>query len=870
MEWHSLEIEYIVQHHTSDLEKGLSSTAAAGKQIAYGPNTPPDPEPPSPLKLFLGHFTDLSTLVLLAAALITGIFTFLGEGWSGIVQPLIILAIVILNAVFGTVQENRAISILHKQGHTAPQRSTVIRDGIQTQIDNAELVPGDILLLQAGDVVPADARLFQSDELFCDEALFTGHSDPVAKFASQTIHEMAEENDRLNMVYAGSGVIGGRARAIVTETGEDTRRAHLGNNRRNRKPQGTPLQQNLRRLERILAGCALLIALVIFGVGFLYGQKPLDMMLISVCVAVAAVPEGLHAIFTIAQANSVGRLSQAQISIQNAGALEALSGVSVICADKSGFITRNNFTLRRMWIGGKMIPVEGAIPETAVAMLRLAVLGLCDPEDASDPARAAILENARTHELFGEALRAEYPILTSFHATPDRPLTTTVAQIGPQTLAITLGPLDFLLPCCLGELGQALEAGDELGHEGMEVYGLAIKPIGDNPDGWALEELEQGLSFVGIFGLMDPPSEGVETFLSTCKRAGIQVVLFSDEYASVASATGRALGLLDRDGEAITGAELAEMPASRLLRHIADYPVYTELSTADKIRVIQAWQQKGETVLRIQNGMGCEAGDLRVANVGCTGLEHATDFAKASSDFLFEEVTLDHLTALLKIGRGMRDNIRKAVQFLLGCNLGEALCILLAILFGWGSPLLAIHILLINFVTDGLPALALGFDPPDEDCLSRPPANDRGLFSGGLGGIILLQGAMVGLLTLIAYLIGRFVLKDGTVAQGQTMAFVTLAISQLVHLLNVRTPKSIIRMGVRSSSTLWISLGISLLLMAMVVFLPPMNTLFVIAPLGAIQWTVAGILSCLPLVIMETIKAIRLLLDEWRHEHRSA
>ena len=869
MEWHSLEIEYIVKQQASDLEQGLSSTAAAGKRVAYGPNTPPEPEPPTPLRLFFTHFCDLSTLMLLAAALVTGVFTVLGEGWSGIIQPLIILAIVVLNAVFGTVQENRALSILHRQGHAAPAGARVIRDGAETSIDSADLVPGDILLLRAGEMVPADARLFRSAELLCDESSFTGSSEPVAKFSSQTIHEMAAFDDRLNMVYAGSGIVGGKAQAIVVATGGDTRRAQAADGHRAKKSAGTPLQQALRRLERILAALALAVALIIFAVGFLYGQRPLDMMLLAVCVAVAAVPEGLHAIFTIAQANSVGQLSRSGITIQNAGALERLADVAVICADKTGLMTEDNYTLRRMWIGGKTVPALGAVPDTALAMLRLAAIALDEKAPFLRSAHAAILAGAREHGLVGEALRAEYPLLAHFPATPDHPLTTVVSRIGGQQLAITVGPLDLLLPCCAGDTGAAVEAGDSFGNEGMEVFGLALKPAGTSEEGWNQEALETGMGFVGLFGLMDPPSADVEHFLAVCRHAGIHLVLFCDEYASVASATGRALGLLDADGEAITGADVSEMPDSRLDRHLTEYPVYTELSCADKIRVIRAWQRTGATVLRIQDGSRPEAGDLLAADIGCTG-GRATAFARSASDFLFDELSLSHLTTLLRVGRGMRDNIRKAIQFLLGCNLGEVLCILSAILLGWGSPLLAIQLLLINFVTDGLPALALGFDPPSRDCLSRPPAADSRLFSGGLGGIIALQGAMVGLLTLAAYGIGRFVLKDGTVAQGQTMAFITLAISQLVHLLNVRTPKSIIRMGVRSSGTLWVSLSVSLALMLCVLFLPPMNSLFVIAPLGAIQWTVAIILSCLPLVIIETLKAIRLLLDEWRHDRHAA
>lgn len=867
LEWHHMSLDEINKGLQTDFENGLTSEKVSAKRQQFGMNKLAGKKKKTMLQRFLEQFKDAMVLILILAAAISFVVAWNGHEKTEFLEPIIILFIVVVNAIMGVVQESKAEKALDALQNMSSPHAKVIRNGKLEVIESAEVVPGDIIVFEAGDYIPADARLIESASLKCEESALTGESVPSEKDARAEIEENVPLGDRLNMIFTGCSVSYGRGKAVVTDTGMNTQMGKIARLLDSSSDNQTPLQLKLAKLGKYLGILAIGICLVIFVIGWLAGMKSLEIFMIAVSLAVSAIPEGLPAIVTIVLALGVQRMVKKNAIIRRLPAVETLGSASVICSDKTGTLTQNKMTVVNGWTEGALQPVDENVPDNIKTLLRLAALAsdgsveIVDGREkhVGDPTETSIILAAMKNGMSKEQINAECPRVGEIPFDSDRKLMTTVNMIDGKPVAIVKGACDVMFSRCVsGDLEQARKVNEEMATRALRVLAVGYKRLDSVPETLTSEEIENGLTFVGLIGMIDPPREEAKEAVATCIMAGIRPIMITGDHIVTASAIAKELGILREGDLAMTGTELAQMSDEEFAANIRKYSVYARVSPEDKIRIVKAWQSAGEIVSMTGDGVN-DAPALKQADIGCAMGITGTDVAKGAADMTLTDDNFATIVEAVQEGRGIYDNIKKAIQFLLGTNIGEVITVFMAMLFWQESPLLAMHLLWLNLVTDGLPALAMGVEPVESDIMTRKPKpKNEGLFADGLGVRVVLQGIMFATLTLIGYYVGKTYF--GGISAGQTMAFLVLSASQLFHVLNVRTKKSIFVSPLHKNKYMVGALCISFLLIVLIAFVPPIAQIFKIAILPAKAYLLALGLSVMPVVVIEIEKLIRLLL----------
>lgn len=941
MSWHNISKETAMNDLQSSVQSGLTKKEALKRQKKYGLNQLESKKKTSMIVRFFGQFKDFMIITLICAAIISFLVSLL-HGELDFVDPVIILIIIVLNAILGVVQESKAEKSLEALKKMSAPTSQVLRDGLITTIDAKELVPGDIILLETGCFVPADARLLTAINLKVDEASLTGESHPVEKDADVILGEDTLLADRINMVMSSCIVTYGRGTALVTATGMQTEVGHIARLIMEDVTPMTPLQKRLAKTGKALSTAALLICIVIFIVGIIKDTPIFDMFMTSVSLAVAAIPEGLPAIVTIMLSLGVQRMAKKNAVIRKLPAVETLGSATVICSDKTGTLTQNRMTVTELAsISGK------EFPDSTNSKFMLTLASLCNDsilqitgkgkqttvEATGEPTEKAFIMAAYNIGLTKPKLDLTNPRIFEIPFESSRKLMTTVHKTeGGHIRSITKGAPDILISKCthiykngkVEPINQVtLKAmnmlNQSMAERALRVIAVAYKDIPEaeisNLDATKFNNnlknkeydtyrnntsndnsrsknnnlsftqintsshiqfknpLESGLVLVGLIGMIDPPRPEVASAVSTCKMAGIKPVMITGDHISTACAIAKDLGIMTPGDYSMTGAELSQIDDETLSREISRYRVFARVSPEHKVRIVKAFQSQGEVVAMTGDGVN-DAPALKAADIGCAMGIMGTDVAKNAADMILTDDNFATIVSAVKEGRGIYDNIRKAVHFLLSCNIGEIMTIFVAILMGLPSPLLAVQLLWVNLVTDSLPAISLGVEPAAKDIMKKKPIpQDKGMFADGLVFKIIIEGILIGSLALLAFIIGIRVYDSKVINPsilttmttfeiaalvtpnvGRTMAFAVLSLSELFHSFNMRSEYSLTKIGLFSNMKLLLSFIICSFLQIAVISFESLAKIFKVVPLNAAQWSIVLVFSFLPIIIVEIQK----------------
>ena len=852
---------------TPDIKTGLTCAQVEEQRAKFGENRLKEKKKKTNLQRFLEQFRDVMILILIGAAIISFIVACVEGEPKEFFEPALILVIVVVNAIMGMLQESKAEKALDALKNLSAPHARVIREGQEQVIDAAELVPGDVIKLEAGDFVPADAKLVRSVSLKCEESALTGESVPAEKDADALVAEDAPLGDRHNMVFSGCGVTYGTATAVVTATGMNTEMGKIANMLESSEETQTPLQQKLATLGKYLGIVAIVACLVIFVVGLLDGMAVMEIFMVAVSLAVSAIPEGLPAIVTIVLSIGVQRMVKKNAIIRRLPAVETLGGASVICSDKTGTLTQNRMTLVKAYTDGGALEEIGQNSAPVLQLLRYGAL-CCDGsvvvrEDGTvqhigDPTETSIVFAAEKQGMPKAKLNEENPRLAELPFDSDRKLMTTVNRVDGKLIAITKGAFDVLAQRCVkGDIETARRINDEMSGQALRVLAVAWRELDEVPQNPTSETLEKDLTFMGLVGMIDPPRPEAKQAVAVCRKAGIKPVMITGDHVVTASAIAREIGILRPGDEAVTGTQLDKMSDAELDQRVRNISVYARVSPENKIRIVKAWQRQGEVVSMTGDGVN-DAPALKAADIGCAMGITGTDVAKGAADMTLTDDNFATIVDAVREGRGIYANIKKVVGFLLGTNIGEILTVFFAMILWRESPFLSMQLLWINLVTDSLPAIALGMEAVEKDVMEQKPRpKNEGLFAHGYGVRIGLQGCMFAILSLLAYQIGKNLY--GAVEGGQTLAFMVLALSQVVQAFNMRSFHSIFRIGVFTNRKLNGAALVSLALMALVLFIPPIAGAFGLVALSPVLYLIGIGLSLAPLIVMEIAKALELI-----------
>ncbi len=862
----------------SDAQKGLTREEVARLQEQHGANRLREKKKKTWIRRFLEQFQDVMILILIAAAVVSFVVICIEGNFGELFEPGLILLIVILNAVMGVVQESRAEKALDALKNMSAPHAKVRREGREEIIDAAELVPGDIIRLEAGDFVPADARLLESASLKSEESALTGESVPSEKDATLVVPANAPLGDRSNMIFSGCSITYGAATAVVTGTGMDTEMGKIANLLEGEDEGQTPLQKKLAQLGKYLAVVALAACVVIFIVGLINGIPLLEIFMTAVSLAVSAIPEGLPAIVTIVLSIGVQRMVKKNALIRRLPAVETLGSASVICSDKTGTLTQNRMTLVKAYLDGAHDTEEICNSNSPRVQTLLSYGTLCSDgsvlfrEDGTeqhigDPTETAIVYAAHRNGLTKDALNEAHPRQGSLPFDSDRKLMSTINRIDGKNIVIVKGAFDMMAPRCVkGDLEAARVKVEQMSENALRVLAIAYKEIETIPEVLTTEELETNLTFMGLVGMIDPPRPEAKVAVATCRRAGIKPIMITGDHVVTASAIARELGILEEGDRAITGAELDMLSESELDEQVEGIAVYARVSPENKIRIVKAWQRRGQVVSMTGDGVN-DAPALKAADIGCAMGITGTDVAKGAADMTLTDDNFATIVDAVREGRGIYANIKKVVGFLLGTNIGEVITVFLSMLMWHQSPLLSMQLLWINLVTDSLPAIALGMEAVEADVMDhRPKPKNEGIFAGGLGIRVVLQGLMFAVLTLIGFAVGTGLSlgdifagalslpeNEAALMGGQSLAFMVLALSQVVQAFNMRSEHSLFRIGPFGNRTLNLAALVSTALVALVL-LTPLNSIFGMTYLTPVKYLIGLGLILVPLVVMELAK----------------
>ncbi len=865
---HSQSKNDVLTDLSTNIESGLSGTQVTSLREKHGPNKLREKKKKTMLGRFIDQFKDVMILILIAAAAVSLTIICIEKNWGELFEPALILLIVILNAVMGVMQESKAEKALDALKNMSAPHARVIRDGKESVIDAADLVPGDVIRLEAGDFVPADARLIRSVSLKSEESALTGESVPSEKDAELIIAADAPIGDRTNMVFSGCSITYGTAVAVVTATGMDTEMGKIANLLDGEEEGQTPLQAKLAQLGTYLGIVALAACAVIFVVGLVNKLDPLHLFMTAVSLAVSAIPEGLPAIVTIVLSIGVQRMVKRNALIRRLPAVETLGSASVICSDKTGTLTQNRMTLVKAYADGEANAEDITIENSAKINELLKYGTLCcdgsvvftdgDERHIGDPTETAIVLAAHKSCMPKDELAREYPRVAEIPFDSDRKLMTTVNVIGGKNIVIVKGAFDVMASRCIaGDIETGKRITEEMSENALRVLAVAYKEIDTVPENPTSEQLECDLIFMGLVGMIDPPRPEAKVAVATCRKAGIKPVMITGDHVVTASAIAKELGILEEGDRAITGAQLDAMTDTELDAAVEEISVYARVSPENKIRIVKAWQRKGQVVSMTGDGVN-DAPALKAADIGCAMGITGTDVAKGAADMTLTDDNFATIVDAVREGRGIYANIKKVVGFLLGTNIGEVITVFAAMLLWHKTPLLSMQLLWINLVTDSLPAIALGMEAVEADVMDKKPKpKNEGIFAGGLGIRVVLQGCMFAILTLIGFFVG-WQGNDANLAEGQTMAFMVLALSQIVQAYNMRSEHSLFAIGPFSNKKLNLAALSSVALVALVLF-TPIGIAFGLVTLPAHMYLIALGLIFVPLAVMEIGKLLGLI-----------
>jgi len=867
-------IEKVEQMLDVRLESGLSSRDVQERRERFGLNQLAEERGPSLLGRFLSQFQNALIYILLAAAVVSGV---LGE----LADAIIIGVIVLINAVIGVIQESRAEQAIAALRRMSSPKAVARREGSVQEIDADQLVPGDVVLLEAGRVIPCDLRLVDTANLKVEESALTGESVAVNKDAGAVIDDADSPlGDRRNMAFSGTVVTYGRGVGVATATGMETQIGRIAQ-MLGEQEETTPLQQRLASFGRNLGFVILALCALMFGIGILQaylqeGRIPdgtiLELFLTAVSLAVAAIPEGLPAIVTVVLAIGVQQMSRQNAIVRRLPAVETLGSVTVVCSDKTGTLTLNQMTVTRLLdLENGIRDLEAGAPdhhETLVAMVHCNDATSDGQRRTGDPTEVALIEAGRDHGVQkAELLKAE-PRVNEKPFDSDRKMMSTVARSGHSYRVYTKGAIDNVLPRCTRirtadgvrpmteeDRSALLESAARMSSEALRVLAAARREI-DSPDEPS-EGFESDLTFLGAVGMIDPPRTEVAQSIAQCRKAGVTPVMITGDHVGTALAIARELDIATEQSQTISGVELDRLSDDELGEQVAQLRVFGRVSPEHKVRIVKAFQSRGHLVSMTGDGVN-DAPSLQAADIGVAMGITGTDVAKGASDMVLTDDNFSTIVAAIAAGRNIYANIKRAVTFLLSCNTGEIVAIFTAILVGWESPLLPIHILWVNLITDSLPAIGLGMTRPDPSVLSRPPRDkDEGVFDPATRGNVLLNGLVIGIITLFAFRLG-YALYPDSLSHARTLAFVVLAVSQLFHAFDLLDERrSVVGRSLFSNSWLWLALGVGGLIQMLVVTIPPVAALFSVFPLTLADWGLAILISLTPVVVNELVKLVR-------------
>lgn len=867
MLWVKESIDEIVKKLGSNEDKGLDDASILEKQKKYGANEFEEGKKETTLEKVGHHLAEITTIILLVAAAISAYLALTtGYGWAKVI---VILAIVVLNIVLGIYQENSAEKALDALKNMNAHLTTVIRSGVRKPIDAKELVPGDIIELQAGDLVPADARIIESSSLQVEESALTGESLPVEKDGNLTITEDVPLGDRLNMVYSGCLVTNGRAKAIVVETGMDTEMGKIASLINNTTKLKTPLQIRLKELAKRLSLVAIVAGILIFGIGVLiHGETMIEMLMVAISLSVAAVPETLPVIVTLTLTYGVKNMVKKNTIIRRIPAVETIGNTSVICSDKTGTLTQNKMQVQKIWAANALpksvnelfTNEENQLLELLSISNNATVEWIEEQEQIiGDPTESAIIGLLQAKGITKASLEEKYPRVFELPFDSDRKLMTTIHKTDNGYIAITKGAFDRIPVTFSPELlNEAKRVHDEFAEDALRVISAAYQTFDTMPTELTAEALEHDLIFLGMVGMIDPPRPESRPAVLAAKKAGIKTVMITGDHIVTASAIAKEIGILEEGDLAITGQDLDKMNQAELEAKVRDVSVYARVSPEDKIRIVQAWQANGEIVAMTGDGVN-DAPALKAADVGIAMGITGTDVSKNAADMILTDDNFATIVDAVAEGRTAYENIRKTIYFLLSTNFSQIFIMLIAVILGWGVPVVAVQLLLINVVSDGIPGFWLSLEKPDADIMNRKPIRkDAGIFANGLGKKVGTQAVVFTIVTLIGFYIGQFVTVSSSIGAsyevGMTMSFVILAWSSVAHIFNVRSDKSIFKVGILSNPRLFYSALGSMLIILGLALIPSLATIFFLVPMSLTHWIISFVLAMSPLVFVEIQK----------------
>lgn len=864
MDLYSMSAAEAVEKIGSETDRGLSSREAEKRLGRDGENLLRGKKKKSLAAEFFEQFKDFTVIVLLIASGVSFATSFLEER-GDFADPIMILIIVILNAAVGVIQQRRAEHSLEALKNMSAPTAAVIRDGKETIIPASKLVRGDIIEVRAGDLVPADARLITSHSLFAQESALTGESVPCEKDARAAVKKGSEQAEIKNMIFSSTVITAGHARAVVTETGMDTAVGKIAHLLNTEDEPTTPLQIKLAKIGKALGIGALSVCALIFMLSILRGMGVLSAFMLSVSLAVAAIPEGLPAVVTVVLSLGVQRMAKSNAVIRRLPAVETLGAATYICSDKTGTLTQNKMTVTAACSASDEIPLTG---DAAKKLFALAAL-CCDAkytgrgEVSGEPTEAAIVAAAERSGTDTEKLRRKMPRTDEVPFSSERKMMSVAIKDGDKAITVAKGAPDVLIKHCTDIIlngrkipmtsalrEKILRLNSSLADRALRVIAVAA---GDTKNG---KPDETDLAFCGLIGMEDPPRKEAYEAVKTCRRAGITPVMITGDHAGTACATAKKLGILSRSGECLTGAQIDKMGENEFAQAVRTCRVYARVTPEHKVRIVKALRAHGEIVAMTGDGVN-DAPALKAADIGCAMGKGGTQVAQNAADMILTDDNFATIVKAVAGGRGIYDNIRRAIHYLLGCNIGEILCVFAATLFGMPAPLLPIQLLFINLVTDSLPALALGAEMPDSRVMQRPPRDSaKSFFADRTGLDIALEGMLIGALSLFAFVAGNSLFKNSCVELGRTMAFAAQSLCEIAHSFNMRSRRSVFSIGIFSNRKLTVCAALCAALQLTVMTVPPLAALFNVSALTPAEWLTVAALAISPIAFSELGKAV--------------
>lgn len=865
--WQTLRKEEVLRKLNTDEKQGLAEKEVQERQEKYGKNKLQEKKKESFIVKFIKQFNDFMIIILIIASIISAVVSKM-QGENDYVDSIIIIGIVVFNALMGVIQEAKAEKSIEALKQMTPQLAKTIRNGKTVEVNAEELVKGDIIILDAGNFVPADCRILESHNLKIEESSLTGETQGAEKDADVICSKNAPLGDMKNMAFMASITVNGHGKAVVTDTGMNTKVGQIANMIIEDEAPQTPLQKKLGEVGKILGLACLAICVIIFVMGLIKHIEPVEMFMTSVGLAVAAIPEGLPAIVTIMLSIGVTKMAKKNSIIRKLPAVETLGSSSVICSDKTGTLTQNKM---------KVVDVRSQNKKFIIELATLCTD--CDinvesgvPQVTGEPTEKAIVEECINMGTVKNKLENFMPRINEIPFDSNRKMMTTIHKIGNKYRIITKGAPDVLLQKCTKQVDLITEMQNQynikikslenlkiqsdnrqMAQKALRVISVAYKDLDTLPSKIDSQNIENNLTFVGLIGMIDPPREGVKEAVQVCKNSGIKTVMITGDHLETAKAIAKDLGILEQKDMAITGQELDKITQKQLEKKIRDYSVFARVTPEHKVRIVKAWQKNGAVVAMTGDGVN-DSPALKNADIGIAMGKNGTDVAKNAADIILTDDNFVTIVETVKQGRNIYDNIKKAIHFLIATNIGEIVTIFMGLVLGLKSPLLAIQLLWINLVTDSLPAIALGLEKPEKDIMKRKPVDSKkGIFADGLWNKIIVEGIMIGVLTLVAFSIGN---KYYGLEVGRTMAFLSIGFLELIHSFNVKNEKSIFEAGLFENKYLVGSFVLGIFIQAIVVVVPTFAKVFEVVPLNLTQWIITVAISILPVPVIELQKKL--------------